>query len=160
MKSINLGIYIVLLMSSVFGGSQALPYRSPAYLYNQQFCMDTVTGQNLYIGEVLTRKDHCVRVQCLETLQLWEDSCQVPKLTKGDCKPIASTEDGAEYPRCCPLYECRSYETSPGGNMEQINTYDHYGTLRSSHVSEFLVIDQRGRPKEEIPSPPARKYMV
>jgi len=87
-------------------------------------------------------------------------SCQVPKLTKGDCKPIASTEDGAEYPRCCPLYECRSYETSPGGNMEQINTYDHYGTLRSSHVSEFLVIDQRGRPKEEIPSPPARKYMV
>ncbi|KAH8368147.1 hypothetical protein KR084_007653 [Drosophila pseudotakahashii] len=160
MESIKFEIFLVLLMSSVFGKGQATPYRSPYDVYNQQFCMDTLTGQQLYVGQAITRQDHCVRVQCLETLQLWEDSCQVPNLTKGDCHRIASKDENSEYPRCCPLYECKTYESHSGGNLEQIKTYDHYGTLISEHLNELVVIDHRGRRQDEILSAPARKYQV
>lgn len=44
-----------------------------AYLYNPQYCSDTLSGRQLYVGEVFTRSGQCVRVQCLGTLQLWED---------------------------------------------------------------------------------------
>ncbi|XP_026838801.1 uncharacterized protein LOC6551671 [Drosophila erecta] len=158
MELINFVIYIVPMMALIIGGSQAIPYGS--YLYNQQFCMDTLTGRQLYIGEVFTREDQCVRIQCLESQQLWEDSCQVPKLTQGDCKPIPSTNVGAEYPRCCPLYECKSYKSNSGGTLEQTNTYDHYGTLRSSHLTEMIMFERRPRPRGEIPTAPARKYQV
>ncbi|EDX17613.1 uncharacterized protein LOC6725648 [Drosophila simulans] len=160
MESISIVIHLVAMMSLIIGGSQAIPYRSSAYLYNQQFCMDTLTGRQLYIGEVFTREDQCVRIQCLESQQLWEDSCQVPKLTQGNCKPVPSTEPHAEYPRCCPLYECKSYESNSGGTLEQTNTYNHYGTLRSSHLTEMIVIDRRTLPRGEIPTASARKYQV
>lgn len=42
-------------------------------MYSSQFCMDTLTGRSMYVGEVFTRPGQCVRVQCLGTLQLWED---------------------------------------------------------------------------------------
>ncbi|XP_039498240.1 uncharacterized protein LOC120455836 [Drosophila santomea] len=158
MESINFVIYIVPMMSLIIGGSQAIPYRPAVNLYDQQYCMDTLTGRQLYIGEVFTREDQCVRIQCLESQQLWEDSCQVPKLTHGDCKPIPSTNVRAEYPRCCPQYECKSYESNSGGTLEQTDTYDHYGTLRSSHLTEMIVM--RSRPRGEIPTAPARKYQV
>ncbi|XP_016971900.1 uncharacterized protein LOC108039401 [Drosophila rhopaloa] len=168
MESTNNVIYIVLMTSLVIGGSHsAVPYRHiemdnrPAYMYNPQFCMDTLTGQQLYIGEGFTRPGQCIHVQCLESQQLWEDSCQVPKLTQGDCRPVAPPKASSEYPRCCPLYECKSYESNAGGTLEQTNTYDHYGTLRNSHLTEVIKIAQRpSRPSENIPSDPVRKYNV
>ncbi|KAI8033309.1 uncharacterized protein LOC128265721 [Drosophila gunungcola] len=160
MDSLHNIIYIVLLTSLIIGGSQAaMPYRP--YVYNQQFCMDTLTGQQLYIGEVFTRQGQCVRVQCLESLQLWEDSCQVPNLTEGDCRPVAPPGSNTEYPRCCPLYECKSYESYAGGTMEKTNTYDHYGTQRNSHLTEVIVIGQGStRPSVQIPAAPVKKYQV
>ncbi|XP_020805029.1 uncharacterized protein LOC110181577 isoform X2 [Drosophila serrata] len=158
--------YIVLLISlTIIGGSQAatLPYRSSAYVYNPQFCMDTLTGHSLYVGEVFTRPGQCVRVQCLGTLQLWEDSCQVPNLKKGDCKQVPPKETGVDYPRCCPLYECKSYETHSGGTLEQTNTYNHYGTLLNTHLTEVITITTRplqGHATAEIPTAPVRKYQV
>lgn len=82
----------------------------------------------------------------------------MPNLKKGDCKPVQPTETGLDYPRCCPLYECKSYESHAGGTLEQTNTYDHYGTLRKSHLTEVIMIGQRPfkGPGEE----PVRKYQV
>ncbi|KAH8419715.1 hypothetical protein KR009_001535 [Drosophila setifemur] len=156
----NLG-YIVLLMTLISGGTEAAnPYRTSPY-YNT-FCMDTQTGRQLYVGEVFTRQGQCVRVQCLGTLQLWEDSCLVPELTKGDCNPVHPTEENLPYPRCCPLYECRSYESNAGGTVELSNTYDHYGTLRQSHLTEVIRLNRRRPPvgtqvEEQMP---VRKYQV
>ncbi|XP_017123924.1 uncharacterized protein LOC108143866 [Drosophila elegans] len=160
MESLNKVKYIVLLTSLIIAGSQAaLPYRP--YVYDQQFCMDTLTGRQLYIGEVFTRQGQCVRVQCLESQQLWEDSCQVPNLTEGDCRPVAPPGSSTEYPRCCPLYECKSYESYAGGTMEKTNTYDHYGAPRDSRITEMIVIGQRSPgPSEQIPAAPVKKYQV
>ncbi|KAH8304070.1 hypothetical protein KR059_000006, partial [Drosophila kikkawai] len=132
---------------------------APSYLYNPQFCMDTLTGHSLYVGEVFTRPGQCVRVQCLGTLQLWEDSCQVPNLKKGDCKPVPPKETGLDYPRCCPLYECKSYETHAGGTLEQTNTYNQYGSLLNTHLTEVIMISQRPL-QAETPTAPVRKYQV
>ncbi|XP_017076940.1 uncharacterized protein LOC108111845 [Drosophila eugracilis] len=160
MESINSVTYIILLISLIIGGCKGIPYRPQSYMDNQQFCMDTMTGRQLYVGEIFTREGQCIRVQCLESSRLWEDSCQVPKLTKGDCKRVPPKDDNPEYPRCCPLYECKSYETNPEGTMEMTNTYDHYGTLRLSSLTELIVIDKRPRSHGEIPTAPARKYQV
>lgn len=36
-------------------------------------CVDTETGRELYVGDSFTRSGRCIRVQCLDTLELWED---------------------------------------------------------------------------------------
>ncbi|KAH8284426.1 hypothetical protein KR018_008823, partial [Drosophila ironensis] len=108
------------------------------YMFENQFCMDTQTGRQLYVGEVFTRQGQCVRVQCLGTLQIWEDSCLVPKNLMGDCHPVPPSEENIDYPRCCPLYECKTYKSHASGTGEQTNTYDHYGTLRKSYLTEKI----------------------
>ncbi|XP_022219461.2 uncharacterized protein LOC111072116 isoform X2 [Drosophila obscura] len=138
-------VVLLVLLAILAGGEAALPYRSSSYHYNQQFCMDTQTGRHLYVGEVFTRLGLCIRVQCLGTLQLWEDSCLVPSSIKGDCRPVPPTETNLEYPRCCPLYECKTYESNAEGTLEQTNTYDHNGSLRKSHLTEVIVINKKQR---------------
>ncbi|XP_015041464.1 uncharacterized protein LOC108162674 isoform X1 [Drosophila miranda] len=139
-------VVMLVLLAILAGGEAALPYRSASsYRYSQQFCMDTQTGRQLYVGEVFTRLEQCMRVQCLGTLQLWEDSCLVPSSIKGDCRSIPPTESNLEYPRCCPLYECKTYESSAEGTLEQTNTYDHNGSLRKSHLTEVIVINKKPR---------------
>ncbi|XP_017089735.2 protein Vago [Drosophila bipectinata] len=155
--------YIFLIVSLVVVGIDAgVPYRQP-YVYEHQFCMDTVTGRQLYVGEVFTRPGQCIRIQCLGTLQLWEDSCLVPKLSKGDCRPVQPEEENLDYPRCCPMYECKTYQSHAGGRVEQTITYDHYGTVRKSHLTEVIVIrPQKGSPVnvEDPAAPSPRKYQV
>ncbi|XP_034663956.1 uncharacterized protein LOC117898572 isoform X1 [Drosophila subobscura] len=143
-------------------GEAALPYRSSSsYHYSQHFCMDTQTGRQLYVGEVFTRLGLCIRVQCLGTLQLWEDSCLVPSSIKGDCKPVPPTETNFEYPRCCPLYECKTYESNAEGTLKQTNTYDHNGSLRMSHLTEVIVINKNSRlDQEDTPIVPIRRNHV
>ncbi|KAH8415302.1 hypothetical protein KR222_002095, partial [Zaprionus bogoriensis] len=132
-----------------------------AYRYMTQFCGDTVTGRELYVGEVFTRPGQCVRVQCLGTLQLWEDSCKVPTSLKGACTVLPPTQAGQEYPRCCPLYECKTYQSNAGGELEQTNTYDHNGNLRKSHVTEVIVFGKEPRLGQGgAPTAPPRKYQL
>ncbi|EDW66280.2 protein Vago [Drosophila virilis] len=151
-----LGFIFVICM----GISRATP-PFHSYLYNPQYCSDTLSGRQLYVGEVFTRSGQCVRVQCLGTLQLWEDSCKVPGALKGACNVLPPTEANEDYPRCCPMYECKTYESNAQGELEQTNTYDHTGNLRKSHVTELIVISKDRRPgAPDIPAAPARKYHV
>ncbi|XP_017045676.1 uncharacterized protein LOC108091151 [Drosophila ficusphila] len=160
MESVNRAIYVFLLISLIIVESPAAIPNRRSYIFDRQFCMDTVTGRPMYLGEFFTREGQCVRVQCLESQQLWEDSCNVPNLTTGDCKPVESDLASPEYPRCCPLYECKTHQKNEGGTMEMTNTYDHYGNLLRSRITEMIVVGQVSQPKEDIPSAPARKYQV
>ncbi|XP_068159504.1 protein Vago [Drosophila tropicalis] len=141
--------------------SQSASSYSPFARYEEQFCIDTHTGRQLYVGEIFTRLNECIRVQCLGTHRIWEDSCQVPRALKGECRAVASTQLNLEYPKCCPLYECRTYESNPHGTMEQTNTYDHNGKLVKSHITEMIVVDRRVGPEATIRhTGPVRKYEV
>lgn len=173
-----------------------------SYRYSQQYCRDTLTGRQLYVGEVFTRPGQCVRVQCLGTLRVWEDtwvsdrenetqrewrladqshalifctsfslsffinrySCKVPVGLKGDCHELPPTETDSVYPKCCPLYECKTFTSNPEGELEQTNTYDHAGNLRKSHLTEVIIINKDrlapNLPERPTVQPTVRKYSV
>ncbi|EDV95397.1 uncharacterized protein LOC6569294 [Drosophila grimshawi] len=158
--SLILGIILVIFLSN----SQAMPPHNSlaSYSFNPQFCIDTLSGRQLYVGEVFTRLNQCVRVQCLGTLQLWEDNCKVPMTLQGDCNVLPPTDANLGYPKCCPLYECKTYEASAQGELEQTNTYDHAGNLRTSNVTEVIVISKELRPSgsPDKPAVPVRQYQV
>ncbi|ALC48814.1 Vago, partial [Drosophila busckii] len=134
------------------------------YSYNQQFCRDTLSGRQLYVGEVFTRSGQCMRVQCLGTLQLWEDSCKVPVSLKGDCTRLEQTADNTnqDYPKCCPLYECKTNETNMHSKLEMTNIYDHNSNLRKSNVNEVIIVnnDRHHLASGHISTVPVRKYQV
>lgn len=62
-------VYIAVLFTQ-----SILMHLAASYRYSQQYCRDTLTARQLYVGEVFTRPGQCVRVQCLGTLQVWEDT--------------------------------------------------------------------------------------
>ncbi|XP_030378266.1 uncharacterized protein LOC115626897 [Scaptodrosophila lebanonensis] len=138
-----LGLVLQLLLW-VCKGHTAVPYRSRNYLFTQ-YCKDAQTGRELYVGEVITRPGQCTRVQCLGTLELWEDNCQVPKSLKGDCAPVQPTDLNLDYPKCCPMYECKTYRRNDFSELELTNTYDHYGNLRRSNMAEVIVMNKEPR---------------
>ncbi|XP_054747706.1 protein Vago [Anastrepha obliqua] len=115
---------------------------NPAYRagYFEGKCTDAETGRELFIGEAFTRPGQCIRVQCLGTLQLWHDRCQVPKL-QGNCSPVPPANEFLNYPLCCPLYTCKSYVTNEVGETEETRTYDQYGSLRRTHISQVFNVD-------------------
>ncbi|XP_036330016.1 uncharacterized protein LOC118742160 [Rhagoletis pomonella] len=115
---------------------------SPAYRasYYDSKCTDAETGRELFIGEAFTRPGQCIRVQCLGTLQLWQDRCQVPKL-QGNCSAVPPGNEFLNYPHCCPLYTCKTYATNEMGETEEIRTYDQYGSLRMTNISQVFNVD-------------------
>ncbi|XP_034116673.1 uncharacterized protein LOC117576188 [Drosophila albomicans] len=157
------GIIIMLLLSVAIAAEQETrqqpPYRplSPSYRFQPKFCSDTYSGRQLYVGEMYTRPGQCVRVQCLGTLQLWEDSCKSPAGLKGNCIVLPQMESNLEYPKCCPFYECKTYESNSQGEVETTNTYEHTGYLRRSYVTELIRINKE---PGEIITAPARKYQL
>ncbi|XP_017965431.1 uncharacterized protein LOC108657361 [Drosophila navojoa] len=155
----------LLLIGFIFvAGSRAMPQYPSSYRYSQQYCRDTLTARQLYVGEVFTRPGQCVRVQCLGTLRVWEDTCKVPVGLKGDCHVLPPTETDLVYPKCCPLYECKTFTSNPEGELEQTNTYDHLGNLRKSHLTELIIINKDrlapNFPERPTVQPTVRKYSV
>ncbi|KAL7743241.1 hypothetical protein ACLKA6_016184 [Drosophila palustris] len=152
---------IILMM--LFGISQTTPLNRTlsSKRYDVQFCADTYSGRQLYVGEIFTRPGQCIRVQCLGTLQLWEDSCQVPAGLKGNCVALPPTDANLDYPKCCPLYECKTYESNSRGEVEQTHTYNHSGKLIQTNVAEVVFINKSRRiGSADVPTAPARKYQV
>uniref|UniRef100_A0A1A9VWK9 SVWC domain-containing protein n=1 Tax=Glossina austeni TaxID=7395 RepID=A0A1A9VWK9_GLOAU len=101
------------------------PYR---HYFTSAKCKDLLTGRELYVGDFFTRSGQCIRIQCLGTLEIWEDRCQIPKLSD-NCNSLPVANEFLDYPRCCPTYECHSYTTNPNGETETRQIYDHTGNL-------------------------------
>ncbi|XP_034487410.1 uncharacterized protein LOC117791698 [Drosophila innubila] len=153
---------IAILLLMLFGINQATPTNRSSKHYSVQFCADTYSGRQLYVGEIFTRPGQCIRVQCLGTLQLWEDSCKTPAGLKGTCVALPASDANLDYPKCCPLYECKTYESNARGEVEQTHTYNHSGKLIQTNVAEVVFINKNRRigSSADILTAPARKYQV
>lgn len=46
--------------------------RTDRFIANSR-CLDLETGRELHVGDSFTRSGRCISVQCLDTLELWED---------------------------------------------------------------------------------------
>ncbi|XP_039962469.1 uncharacterized protein LOC126768076 [Bactrocera neohumeralis] len=127
-------LLLLLWAASALRATLAGPsYRS----YGQ--CTDAETGRELYIGESFTRPGQCIRVQCLGTLQLWEDGCEVPKL-EGNCSPVPPGNEFLNYPYCCPLFVCRKIAVSEKDRREEIRTYNQYGTMIKQDIQQIFSV--------------------
>ncbi|KAM7348624.1 vago [Cochliomyia hominivorax] len=102
-------------------------------------CTDPETNRELYIGEFFTRPGQCIRVQCLGTLQIWEDRCQVPQL-EGNCYRLPAANEFLDYPRCCSNYECKSSKSDDKSTTDEIRLYDHYGRLLREHITQRVKV--------------------
>ncbi|XP_061402665.1 protein Vago [Musca vetustissima] len=114
-------------------------------------CVDTETGRELYVGDSFTRSGRCISVQCLDTLELWEDRCQVPKL-EGNCTRVPVANEFLDYPRCCPTYECTKYSIDDNSYTYETRIYDRYGRLLKEHITQSLKI------MVEAPRPMVQNY--
>ncbi|XP_067620065.1 protein Vago [Eurosta solidaginis] len=114
---------------------------SPAYRgnYFDSKCTDVETGRELFVGEAFTRPGRCIRLQCLGTLQLWEDRCQIPKL-EGNCHSVPPANEFLNYPHCCPLYTCEIHVINGVSETEETRTYDQYGSLQRTHISQVFSV--------------------
>ncbi|XP_011193309.1 uncharacterized protein LOC105219083 isoform X2 [Zeugodacus cucurbitae] len=128
------GLLLLLWAACAWPATLASPsYRS----YGQ--CTDAETGRELYIGDSFTRPGRCIRVQCLGTLQLWEDSCEVPKL-EGNCSSVPPGNEFLNYPHCCPLFVCRKIAVSEKERTEEIRTYNQYGTMIKQDIKQIFSV--------------------
>ncbi|XP_037928052.1 uncharacterized protein LOC119666433 [Teleopsis dalmanni] len=125
-----------------------LPYQGSSYY---QKCTDSETKQELLIGDVIQRRGRCIRAQCLGTLEIWEDSCQIPHLP-GTCSQLPPPNEFLDYPDCCPLHECKSYEFNENGETVETLTYDHHGILKKQNIIKFLVVvdHQKRNPNDNV----------
>uniref|UniRef100_A0A1I8Q2F7 Single domain-containing protein n=1 Tax=Stomoxys calcitrans TaxID=35570 RepID=A0A1I8Q2F7_STOCA len=131
---------LLLLQSNVINLTFATPstYARDRFLANSR-CVDSETGRELYVGDSFTRSGRCINVQCLDTLQLWEDRCQVPQL-EGNCTKIPVANEFLDYPRCCPTYECTSYKTDDNSITYETRTFDRYGRLLTERIMQRVRV--------------------
>ncbi|XP_055912340.1 protein Vago [Eupeodes corollae] len=137
----NLNFWQVCLFLSVTVIGYCTVLASPLQnqnLYEELKCRDEITNRALYVGEVFYRRGQCIRVQCLGNLKVWEDRCQVPRL-EGNCTVIPPANEFLDYPKCCPLYSCTKFLRDDSGNMEETQTYDHYGNRKSTYITQVFT---------------------
>ncbi|XP_075157142.1 vago [Haematobia irritans] len=140
----HLLILTSLLLLNVISWTYGLPPRSSSTYERDRFlansrCVDSETGRELYVGDSFTRSGRCINVQCLDTLQLWEDRCQVPQL-EGNCTRVPVANEFLDYPRCCPTYECTSLKADDNSITYETRTYDRYGRLLTERIMQRVRV--------------------
>uniref|UniRef100_W8C1P7 Single domain-containing protein n=1 Tax=Ceratitis capitata TaxID=7213 RepID=W8C1P7_CERCA len=144
---------LLLLLWTAYAMTVAMA--SPAYRasFNYAKCTDAETGRELYVGEAFTRPGQCIRVQCLGTLQLWQDRCEVPKL-EGNCSAIPPANEFLDYPSCCPLYMCKMVVLGETDTVDETRTYNQYGDLIKVDIKQIFSV---GPAKGNIPGAGIRR---